>query len=62
VQSNIVELKQPSVADPSPRPGELPFTLQDLKAAIPAYCFVPSVWKSLFYFFLDVSIIAGLML
>lgn len=60
MQSNIIELKQPSVADPSPRQGELPFTLQDLKAAIPAYCFVPSVWKSLFYFFLDVSIIAGL--
>ncbi len=39
---------------------ELPFTLQDLKNAIPAYCFEPSISKSLFYFFLDISIIAGL--
>ena len=34
-----------------------PFTLQQVKAAIPAYCFEPSTWKSLSYFFLDVSII-----
>lgn len=39
---------------------ELPFTLADLKNAIPAYCFEPSTSKSLFYFFLDISIIAGL--
>ncbi len=36
---------------------EPPFTLQQVKAAIPAYCFEPSIWKSLSYFFLDVSII-----
>lgn len=36
---------------------EPPFSLQQVKAAIPAYCFEPSVWKSLSYFFLDVSII-----
>lgn len=60
MSSNIIEIKESSVAGPSLRQGELPFTLQDLKAAIPAYCFEPSVWKSLFYFFLDVSIIAGL--
>lgn len=42
-------------------PGqELPFTLQDLKAAIPARCFQPSTFKSLSYFFLDVGIICGL--
>ncbi|MBW4521815.1 MAG: fatty acid desaturase [Scytolyngbya sp. HA4215-MV1] len=40
--------------------SEIPFTLQDLKAAIPADCFEPSVRRSLSYFFLDVSIIAGL--
>jgi omega-3 fatty acid desaturase (delta-15 desaturase) len=40
--------------------AELPFTLHDLKVAIPAYCFEPSVWKSLSYFFLDISVIAGL--
>jgi omega-3 fatty acid desaturase (delta-15 desaturase) len=40
--------------------SELPFTLQDLKAAIPPECFVPSTWKSLSYFFLDISIIGGL--
>ncbi|NER79417.1 MAG: fatty acid desaturase [Leptolyngbya sp. SIO1D8] len=39
---------------------ELPFTLQDLKAAIPAYCFEPSTIRSLAYFFLDIGIIAGL--
>ncbi|MBD1937743.1 DUF3474 domain-containing protein [Microcoleus sp. FACHB-68] len=44
----------------STRTAELPFTLQDLKAAIPASCFEPSIWKSLSYFFLDISIIAGL--
>jgi omega-3 fatty acid desaturase (delta-15 desaturase) len=38
----------------------LPFSLQDLKLAIPSYCFEPSTWKSLAYFFLDITIIAGL--
>jgi len=37
--------------------GELPFTLQQLKAAIPSYCFEPSLWKSFSYLFLDVSVI-----
>jgi omega-3 fatty acid desaturase (delta-15 desaturase) len=39
---------------------DLPFTLQELKSAIPAYCFEPSTWTSLAYFFLDVVIIAAL--
>ncbi|MGL6282219.1 MAG: DUF3474 domain-containing protein, partial [Microcoleaceae cyanobacterium] len=39
---------------------EPPFTLQQIKAAIPAHCFQPVVSRSLFYFFLDVAIIAGL--
>ncbi len=38
----------------------LPFTLQDVKAAIPSYCFEPSVSRSLSYFFLDIGIITGL--
>ncbi|MEM6432900.1 MAG: fatty acid desaturase [Cyanobacteria bacterium P01_D01_bin.115] len=40
--------------------GELPFTLKDLRSAIPAYCFEPSVARSLAYFFFDLGIIAGL--
>ncbi|MEO1684876.1 MAG: fatty acid desaturase, partial [Cyanobacteria bacterium J06631_12] len=32
---------------------DLPFTLKDLKNAIPDYCFEPSVSRSLSYFFLD---------
>lgn len=40
--------------------AELPFSLQDLKAAIPAYCFEPSVGKSLAYFFMDLGIVAAL--
>ncbi len=39
---------------------KLPFTLGDVKAAIPAECFQPQVWKSLFFFFQDILIIAGL--
>ena len=40
--------------------SELPFTLKDLKDAIPDYCFEPSTGRSLAYFFLDIGIIAGL--
>jgi acyl-lipid omega-3 desaturase len=50
VQSN-------TVLNQAVRSEELPFTLQDLKAAIPAHCFEPSVGRSLSYFFLDVSLI-----
>jgi acyl-lipid omega-3 desaturase len=39
---------------------ELTFTLQDLKAAIPDYCFQPAALRSLAYFALDLGIIAGL--
>ncbi|OKH19271.1 fatty acid desaturase [[Limnothrix rosea] IAM M-220] len=39
---------------------DLPFTLKDVKAAIPEYCFQPSAFRSLAYFFLDIGIIAGL--
>ena len=40
--------------------SELPFTLKDVKDAIPDYCFEPSPGRSLAYFFLDIGIIAGL--
>jgi len=36
----------------------LPFTLQDVRRAIPAHCFQPSLWRSLSYLFLDFGIIA----
>ncbi|MEL6775931.1 MAG: fatty acid desaturase [Cyanobacteria bacterium J06597_16] len=39
---------------------ELPFTLKDLKEAIPDYCFQPSAGRSLAYFFLDIGIVSGL--
>jgi acyl-lipid omega-3 desaturase len=59
VQSNPV-LNSSAASDSSSRKGELPFTLQDLRNAIPAYCFEPSTFRSLAYFFLDLGIIAGL--
>ncbi len=59
MQSKTV-LNHEAVIVSSKRATELPFTLQDIKAAIPAHCFEPSVWKSLAYLFLDISIIAGL--
>jgi acyl-lipid omega-3 desaturase len=40
--------------------SDIPFTLQQLKAAIPAHCFEPSIWQSLSYFFLDIGIVAAL--
>lgn len=60
MQSNLVDYNPSLKTESSQTPGDLPFTLQELKAAIPAYCFEPSVWKSLSYFFLDISIIGGL--
>lgn len=48
------------VQSPPPRNSELPFTLQDLRAAIPAYCFEPDAGRSLAYCFLDIGIITGL--
>jgi omega-3 fatty acid desaturase (delta-15 desaturase) len=62
-----VQLQSPSYpAEPVPSIQQaatqlsLPFTLQDLKAAIPDYCFQPSIGRSLSYFFLDIGIICGL--
>jgi acyl-lipid omega-3 desaturase len=39
---------------------QLPFTLQDVRKAIPAHCFQSSVWRSLAYCALDFGIVAGL--
>jgi acyl-lipid omega-3 desaturase len=64
VQANPVDF-QPvdGQADGSVLPDrtpDVPFTLQDLRKAIPDYCFEPSLWRSLAYFFWDLGIIAGL--
>lgn len=42
------------------RAADLPFTLQDVREAIPPQCFEPSTWRSLAYFFWDIGIIAAL--
>ncbi len=47
----------PSAASPR---EVLPFTLQDVRSAIPEHCFRPSALRSLAYFFLDCGIVAGL--
>lgn len=60
MQANTVELPGSGKEKASSRTAEIPFTLQELRAAIPAYCFEPSVWRSLSYFFLDILIISGL--
>jgi len=45
---------------PSLQRENLPFTLNDVRRAIPAHCFQPKVSRSLAYFFLDIGIIAFL--
>ena len=57
---NLVQLSSPPKGSRSKRRSELPFTLQDIRAAIPEYCFQPNPWRSLSYFFLDIGIISGL--
>jgi omega-3 fatty acid desaturase (delta-15 desaturase) len=59
MQSNTM-LSQDSDPDSILAAKELPFTLQDLKAAIPDYCFTPSTWRSISYLLLDLGIITGL--
>ncbi|MBG1271685.1 fatty acid desaturase [Nostoc sp. WHI] len=58
MQSNIITFNNPPGCETSEDATKLPFTLGDLKAAIPAECFQPSVTKSLFYFFRDILIIS----
>jgi omega-3 fatty acid desaturase (delta-15 desaturase) len=58
VQVNSV-LQGPADAGPLLHRGELPFTLQTLRNAIPDTCFEPSTGRSLAYFFLDIGLIAG---
>jgi acyl-lipid omega-3 desaturase len=55
-----VQLSTRPIAASTPPEQDLPFTLKDLKDAIPDYCFQPSTGRSLAYFFLDIGIIAGL--
>lgn len=47
-------------APKNPQPERLPFTLQDVRQAIPTQCFEPNTARSLAYFFLDLGLIAGL--
>ena len=57
---NLIALSESAAVDSTPPSKALPFTLQDLKASIPADCFEPSVWRSLSYFFFDLGVIAAL--
>ncbi|MBR8833661.1 MAG: fatty acid desaturase [Stigonema ocellatum SAG 48.90 = DSM 106950] len=58
MQSNAIKANNPHVRELSEDVTKLPFTLGDLKAAIPSECFQPNVGKSLFYFFRDILIIS----
>lgn len=60
MQSTTISFNSSSVSEASEDTTKLPFTLQDLKAAIPDECFQPNVSKSLFYFFRDILIIGSL--
>jgi acyl-lipid omega-3 desaturase len=60
VQSPVLDLLNPLDDPQSSRLGELPFTLAKLKSAIPPEYFVPSLARSLAYFFVDLLIVAGL--
>lgn len=51
---------RPKIQRSSSRATDLPFTLKDLRDAIPADCFVPDVGRSLAYCALDFGIVAGL--
>ncbi|HEY9850604.1 MAG TPA: fatty acid desaturase [Leptolyngbyaceae cyanobacterium] len=58
MQAPSIDLNTFPQAESSDLSAELPFTLSQLKSAIPPQCFEPSIPKSLFYLFLDVSIVS----
>jgi len=58
VQSNSIQFSSPQICELTEDTTKLPFTLGDLKAAIPSECFQPHLGKSLFYFFRDILIIS----
>ncbi|MEM9905337.1 MAG: fatty acid desaturase [Cyanobacteria bacterium P01_D01_bin.44] len=51
-------LSRPSSLASRPNRQTLPFTLQDVRQAIPAHCFKSNLLRSLAYFFLDIGIVA----
>ena len=57
MQSQVDQLNTAQPAPSAAKRTDLPFTLQDVRAAIPDYCFEPSAGRSLAYFFLDLGII-----
>jgi acyl-lipid omega-3 desaturase len=57
VPSNSINFSSPQICELTEDATKLPFTLGDLKAAIPSECFQPNLGKSLFYFFRDILII-----
>jgi len=60
IKTNTADLKPDLEEKVLNGTAELPFTLKELKAAIPPHCYQPSTWKSLCYFIGDVAIISGL--
>jgi acyl-lipid omega-3 desaturase len=54
----MTTLTQPSAAARGRQ--DLPFTLADVRAAIPDYCFQPKTWRSLAYAFWDIGVVTGL--
>ncbi|MFQ4146349.1 fatty acid desaturase [Chlorogloeopsis sp. ULAP02] len=58
MQSKVTQLNNPSSCESSYEANTLPFSLGDLKTAIPAECFRPHTGKSLYYFFRDVLCIS----
>jgi acyl-lipid omega-3 desaturase len=57
VTSSFVETSNPKGLERE----RLPFTIHDVKNAIPKHCFESSVWRSMAYFFMDWGIVAGLV-
>jgi acyl-lipid omega-3 desaturase len=47
-----------NLISPPPQREGLPFTLQDVRTAIPPHCFQANLWRSLAYLFLDLGLVA----